>query len=114
MSKSEKKSRRGNTLLDDIRKGESISLLYFRRNAWLMVTIVVAVLALIGLRYRTMTKMVEINRLNRELAKSQSVKLQEKAAYMTLIRETEMQRLTQSRGLGLTFQDQPPYEIVKD
>ncbi len=101
-------------LWQGLRTGESISLNYFRSNAWLMVTLVVVILALIGLRYRTMTKMVEINKLNKELARTQSIKLQEKASYMTLIRETEMKRLTQSKGLGLTFRDQPPMEIVRD
>lgn len=113
-AKQKKKTKQNKGAFNNLRAGESISINYFRKNAWLIITLVVAVLALIGLRYRTMTKMVEISKLNKELARSQSVKLKEKASYMTLIRETEMKRLTQSKGLGLAFRDQPPMEIVRE
>jgi hypothetical protein len=33
---------------------------------------------------------------------------------MTLIRESEMKRLVNEKGLGLVFQEQPPYEITTD
>lgn len=41
-----------------------------------------------GLRYKTKTKMQEIKALERELVRSESAKLQEKADYMSLIRES--------------------------
>lgn len=72
---------------------------------------VVAMLALMGLRYKTKTKMAEIKRLSTELQLAESSKLQEKAAYMSLIRETEMRRLVEENGLGLEFQEQPPFEL---
>ena len=31
---------------------------------------------------------------------------------MSLIRESEMQRLSDQRNLGLTFQEQPPYTLT--
>ena len=63
---------------------------------------------LMGLRYKTKTKMQEIKALERELVRSESAKLQEKADYVSLIRESEMQRLVDRHGLGLTFPEQPP------
>lgn len=72
---------------------------------------VVAMLSLIGLRYKNKTKMMEIKKLNIELKQAESSKLQEKAAYMSLIRESEMKRLVEDKGLGLQFQEQPPYEV---
>ncbi len=97
--------------LVDIRYGRSLSVDFFRRNAWFLMVFVVAMLSLIGLRYKNKTKMMEIKRLNTELKQAESAKLQEKAAYMSLIRESEMKRLVEKKGLGLQFQEQPPYEV---
>lgn len=100
--------------INELRYGRSISVEFFKNNAWLLLIIVVAVIALIGLRYKTKTKMEEIKKLNVELARAQSYKLQEKAAYMSLIRETEMRRMVREKGLPLEFQEQPPYELIED
>ena len=99
-------------LMTDMRYGRSLSLEFFRQNAWLLMLFVVAIIALMGLRYKTKTKMEEIKRLTVELQRAQSSKLQEKAAYMSLIREAEMKKLVDSKGLGLQFQEYPPYELV--
>lgn len=98
-------------LVNDMRYGRSLSLEFFRHNAWLLMLIVVAIIALMGLRYKTKTKMEEIKMLTVELQRAQSSKLQEKAAYMSLIRETEMKKLVEEQKLGLQFQEYPPYEL---
>lgn len=100
--------------INELRYGRSISIEFFKSNAWLLLIIVVAVIALIGLRYKTKTKMAEIKKLNIELTRAESEKLQEKAAYMSLIRESEMRRMVREKGLPLEFQEQPPYEIIED
>lgn len=97
--------------LSDIRYGQSVSVNFFKANAWLLITFVVVVLALMGMRYKTKTKMEQIKALEKELVQSESDKLREKAAYMSLIRETEMLRLVRDNHLGLIFQEQPPYDI---
>ena len=97
--------------ISDIRYGRSLSIEYFKRNAWLLMVFVVAILALMGLRYKTKTKMEEIKRLTVELQSAESRKLQEKAAYMSLIRETEMRRMVEEKHLGLVFQELPPYQL---
>ena len=99
--------------IKDVRYGRSISVEFFKSNAWLLIIIVVSVIALMGLRYKTKTKMSEIKRLHTELARAESEKLQEKSAYMSLIRETEMRRLVREKGLPLEFQEQPPYELIE-
>lgn len=109
-----KKEKSQNTWLNELRYGRSISVEFFKSNAWLLLIIVVAVIALMGLRYKTKTKMSEIKRLNIELTRAESEKLQEKSAYMSLIRETEMRRMVRERGLPLEFQEQPPYELTDD
>lgn len=98
-------------LVNDMRYGRSLSLEFFRQNAWLIMLFVVALVALMGLRYKTKTKMEEIKMLTVELQRAQSSKLQEKAAYMSLIREAEMKKLVEQQHLGLQFQDFPPYEL---
>ena len=98
-------------LVNDMRYGRSLSLEFFRQNAWLIMLFVVALVALMGLRYKTKTKMEEIKTLTVELQRAQSSKLQEKAAYMSLIREAEMKKLVEQQHLGLQFQEFPPYEL---
>lgn len=100
--------------VSELRYGRSISVEFFKSNAWLLLIIVIAVIGLIGLRYKNKTKMEEIKKLNTELARAESDKLQEKSRYMSLIRETEMRRMVREKGLPLEFQEQPPYELVND
>ena len=97
--------------LSDMRYGKSVSVNFFKSNAWLLLIFIVIVLALMGMRYKTKTKMEQIKKLEKELVESESDKLKEKAAYMSLIRETEMLRLVNQNKLNLIFQEQPPYEI---
>ncbi|MCM1378182.1 MAG: FtsL-like putative cell division protein [Clostridium sp.] len=111
ISKNVKRTSTYTSWITDLRYGKSISVVFFRRNAWLLVLILVVVLSLMGVRYKTKTRMLEITRLQRELGQVQSEKLREKAEYMSLIRETEMQRLVEANGLGLEFQEQPPYTV---
>ncbi len=113
-AKKKKENKGGYSWVNEFRYGRSISVEFFKSNAWLLLIIVVAVIGLIGLRYKTKTKMSEIKRLTTELARAESNKLQEKAAYMSLIRETEMRRMVREKGLPLEFQEQPPYELIDD
>lgn len=96
---------------DDLRYGRTISLDFFKHNAWMIIAIITALIGVMGLRYRTKTRMSEIKQLNRELQRAESDKLHEKAWYMTLIRETELTRLTTEKHLGLRYQEEPPVEI---
>lgn len=97
----------------ELRYGQSISIEFFRANAWLIMVIVVVVIALMGLRYKTSTRMEEIKKLTSELQLAESTMLDEKSKYMTLVRETEMKKMVHDRGLHLEFQEQPPY-ILSD
>lgn len=117
--KKKKNAPKGNSLkeatadfLSDFRYGKTVSVNFFRSNAWLLLIFIAVVLALMGMRYKTKTKMEQIKKLEKELVQSESDKLKEKAAYMSLIRETEMLRLVKENHLNLIFQEQPPYEIT--
>lgn len=80
---------------------------------WLLLIFLISVLSLIGLRYSTQTKMQQIKSLNKELQIAESDKIRNKAKYMSLIRETEMQQLIKQHNLDIDFQEQPPFEITK-
>lgn len=95
----------------DMRYGRSVSLTFFRQNAWFLFLVMIALIGLMGMRYQTKTRMQEIRKLENELALSQSEKLQEKSDYMSLVRESEMERMVNEKGLHLSFQEQPPYKI---
>lgn len=110
----EKLSEKSRSLINDTRLGRWVSLDLLRANAWLLLLILVVVISLIGVRYKTKTKMAEIKQLTTELQRMESAMLQEKAEYMSLIRESEMKRLVEQRNLGLTFREQPPYEITEN
>lgn len=113
-NKQSKKKKEEKGWLSDARYGRALSIEFFKANAWLMILFVVAILALIGLRYKTRTKMGEIKQLTTELQRAESRKLREKALYMSLIRETEMVKMVKERNLNLEFQEQPPFEIIDD
>lgn len=106
-----KKKKAERTWVSDLYYGRTLTMEFFRAYAWFLILFVALVIGLIGLRYDTKTKMQEIQKLTGELEKAQSYELQEKAAYMSLIRETEMRKLVEERGLGLEFQEVPPYEL---
>ena len=112
--KGKPKRKKGTGWIVELRHGRTLSIDFFRQNAWLLVLIVFFLIALMGLRYKTKTKMAEIKQLNTELQRAQSSKLQEKALYMSLIRETEMIRMVREKNLNLQFQEQPPYELDDD
>lgn len=96
---------------EELRSGRAVSIEFFKRNAWLLIAIITALIGVMGLRYRTKTRMTEIKTLNRELQRAESDKLHEKAFYMTLIRETELTKLTTEKNLGLKYQEEPPVVI---
>ncbi len=111
--KAKDKKDNGTGWVSELRYGRSISLEFFKTHAWLMLIFVVIVISMMGLRYKTKMKMSEIKKLNIELQRVESEKLQEKARYMSLIRETEMRKMVAEKGLDLQFQDQPPYELTE-
>lgn len=100
--------------IEEVRYGRTLSIEFFKANAWILLLFMVMIIALIGLRYKTKTKMAEIKQLTVELQRAESYKLHEKSLYMSLIRETEMVKMVREKNLNLQFQEQPPYELTKD
>lgn len=96
-----------------LKDGRSMSLTFFRRNGWLILLAVVAVIWLISQRYSNQSRMEKIKSLEKELTRAESEKLDAKADYMSLIRETRMRELMQQKRLDLQYQETPPCVITK-
>ena len=58
--------------------------------------------------------MREIKELRQELRSAENEYIEEKARYMSLIRETDMVQMSARYNLGLTFSDKPPYTLRLD
>lgn len=107
MAKSEK---RDNLMLRALH-GRILSVDFFRRN-WLVVLGAVAMLMLyMSNRYTCQTQMERIQQLEKDLEVAKTERIRAKSAYMSRIRESQMQHMVDSMRLGITVQDQPPYTL---
>lgn len=97
-----------------IRDGRSLSLTFFKRNGWLILLAMVAVIWLISQRYTNQSRMEEIKRLEKELRRAESAQLDAKADYMSLIRESKMRELMERNNLSISYQEQPPFVLSSD
>ncbi len=92
--------------------GQVISVDFFARH-WLGIFTALAIIMMyITNKYNTQTKMEEIRTLTRELEIVKTERIRVKSAYMSRIRESEMQILVDSMGLGLSVSEQPPYRVT--
>ena len=55
--------------------------------------------------------METIRSLQKELEVAKTERVRAKSIYMSRIRESSMQHMVDSLGLGLTIQEQPPYRL---
>ncbi len=91
--------------------GQVISVDFFLRH-WLVIFTALAIIMMyITNKYNTQTKMEEIRVLTRELEIVKTERIRVRSAYMSRIRESEMQQLVDSIGLGLSVSEQPPYKL---
>lgn len=91
--------------------GRVLSLDFFSRHWLWVLTIVVMLMIYITSRYTCQTQMEDIQRLTRELEVAKTERVREKSAYMSRIRESQMQMMVDSLRLGLTVQERPPYRL---
>ena len=93
--------------------GRVLSLDFMRRN-WLLVLAVTTMLMIyITSRYTCQTQMERIRTLERELEVAKTERVRAKSAYMSKIRESSIQEMVDSLGLGITVQEQPPYRLSR-
>lgn len=65
-------------------------------------------------RYTCQTQMEKIQQLEKDLEVAKTERIRAKSAYMSRIRESQMQHMVDSLGLGITVQDQPPFTLERE
>lgn len=93
--------------------GRIISIDFFRRNWWVVLGIVVMLMVYITNRYTCQTQMERIRTLEHDLEVAKTERVRAKSAYMSKIRESSIQEIVDSLGLGITVQEQPPYRLSR-
>ncbi len=93
--------------------GRIISIDFFRRNWWVVLGVVVMLMVYITNRYTCQTQMERIRTLERELEVAKTERVRAKSAYMSKIRESSIQEMVDSLGLGITVQEHPPYRLSR-
>ena len=93
--------------------GRIISIDFFRRNWWVVLGVVVMLMVYITNRYTCQTQMERIRTLERELEVAKTERVRAKSAYMSKLRESPIQEMVDSLGLGITVQEQPPYRLSR-
>lgn len=99
------------TLLKRLLHGRMLSVEFFQQHWLPVIGIALMLIIYIMNRYENQTKMETIQKLERDLEVSRTEFVRAKSAYMSSIRESQMQHLVDSLHLGLTIQEQPPFEV---
>lgn len=98
-------------MLGRVFRGQVISSDFFARH-WLSTLIIITVIMIyITTKYICQTNMERIAQLTHQLEIVENEKSHERSTYMGRTRETAMQHMADSLGLGLRVQPQPPYKI---
>ncbi|MDE6417891.1 MAG: DUF2730 domain-containing protein [Duncaniella sp.] len=107
MAKKKKKQSIGRNVIF----GRVISSDFFTRH-WLAITIfIVVIMVYITTKFTYRANIERITALERQLEVVQNEKDRERSEFRSRTRETAMQHLVDSLGLGLSVQPQPPFPI---
>lgn len=91
--------------------GQLLTIDFFARH-WLKILVcVIMILVYISNKYQCQTRMLEIDKLKKELEIVKNQCISERSIYMGKIRESAMQEMVDSLNLQLKKQEQPPFKI---
>ena len=94
--------------------GQFITSAFFAKH-WIAISLVVFFfMAFITSKYKLMTNMETVRKLENELEIVKTERVREHSLYMSRIRESSMQALADTVKPGLTVQEQPPYLLKLD
>lgn len=102
------------SLFSRVFHGQILSLDFFVKNWLLVLTGLVLIMMYITNKYNTKTKMEEVRALKTELQIVKTERIRVRSDYMSRIRESGMQELVDSFGLGLTIRERPPFSVTND
>ena len=105
---------RGKGWVRRIAHGRMVSSKFFKRHLFITGMIVFLSIGLISVRFDCANKMENIGKLNRRIEHMRTLKQTERSRYMTLTRESAMQRMVDTLHLGLAVKDRPPYVMSYD
>lgn len=97
--------------ISGILTGRLISSRFFKRYFFKTGLFLIICVGFIALRFDCITSMERIKNLNREIDVMRTYKQRERSRYMTLTRESTMQHMVDSLGLGLSVPEQYPYRV---
>ena len=97
--------------IDVTTHGRVLSSRFFKRYFVQTTAIVAVILVYISCRYDSVTAMETITSLNSELEICKTELQNQRSHYMSSTRESAMQQLVDTLGLGLGIQDRPPFKL---
>lgn len=100
--------------VDETTHGTWLSARFFKKYLFQTVFVVALLMMYISNRYDCKTGMEEITRLSNSLDIAKTRMQEERAAYMSSIRESAMQQTVTDLGLGLEVRERPPYKLIYD
>lgn len=92
-------------------RGRLVSSDFFARHKFKILVAVALFMIYISTKYQCMTGMETISRLEQQVDVVKTERIQEKARYMSRIRESAMAQLADSIHPGLKVRSQPPYVL---
>ena len=105
-----KKSTSG-TVMKQLLYGHAVSGDFFARN-WVSIVLIVAMLMIyIAGNYTCKSKMEQVRKLNQELEIVIAERIRVRSEYMGKIRESTMQYMVDTMGLGLKVREYPPFVV---
>ena len=94
-----------------ILKGKIVPYHFFKKH-WMLVTVTVSMILMsIANKYECQTKITEIKRLERELQIMQANRVEASAQYNSLIRESSMRQMIETKQIDLISPECPPYNL---
>ncbi|MEE1207700.1 MAG: FtsL-like putative cell division protein [Muribaculaceae bacterium] len=94
--------------------GNVVTSEFFARHWMKFFILLVLVMIYISTKYECMTKMEEIQRLERELSVAKTERIRQHSNYMSRTRESAMQQLVDTVIPGLAVQEQPPFHLAAE
>jgi hypothetical protein len=105
------KKTKGRTSLKSILGGDILATDFFRRQAKLMVLLMVLIIFYIHNRYASQQQQIEIDKLKKELTDIKYDALTRSSELMEMSRQSRIEEYITSKGIDLQTPTSPPYLI---
>lgn len=100
-----------NHALQSTARGRVLSIKFFKKYMFQIIFITVLIMMYVASRYDYKTSMEETVKLKDELNIARTEMQQQRARYMSSIRESSMQQIVDTMHLDLAIRERPPFVI---